>query len=189
MPSLSLHHYLRPLVMPTTVALVGASERPGSVGRIVLENILGGEFRGEFFPVNPNHRKVLGRKSYESLAAIGKHVDLAVIVTPASILRSVLESGAKVKLRAAIVVTEPPAGDPAQQRRWTREIGQIAAKHGIRVVGPGAFGWCAPTSGSTRRSPMSRSLPGRLALVAQSGAVCTAMLDFAATDAASASRT
>ncbi len=180
MPSLSLHHYLRPLVMPTTVALVGASERPGSVGRIVLENILGGEFRGEFFPVNPNHRKVLGRKSYESLAAIGKHVDLAVIVTPASILRSVLESGAKVKLRAAIVVTEPPAGDPAQQRRWTREIGQVAAKHGIRVVGPGAFGLVRTDIGLNASITDVPVVPGRLALVAQSGAVCTAMLDFAA---------
>jgi len=101
MPSLTLHHYLRPLVMPATVALVGASERPGSVGRIVLENILGGEFRGELFPVNPNHRKVLGRKSYASLAAIGKNVDLAVVVTPASMLRAVSLSGRAHQTRRA----------------------------------------------------------------------------------------
>ena len=57
-----LHHYLRPLVTPASVALVGASERPGSIGRIVLENILGSTFQGEFHAINPNHRKVLGRK-------------------------------------------------------------------------------------------------------------------------------
>jgi acetyltransferase len=180
MPTITLHHYLRPLVMPTTVALVGASERPGAVGRIVLENILGSEFRGEFFPVNPNHRKVLGRRSYENLAAIGKNLDLAVIVTPASMLRSVLESGAKVNLKSAIVVTDPPAGDPAYQRRWTREVAQLAARRGIRLVGPGAFGIVRSDIGLNASITDVPVVPGRLALVAQSGAVCTAMLDFAA---------
>ena len=112
---------------------------------------------------------------------IGKPVDLAVIVAPPRALRDILEDGAKARLRAAIVLTDPPATDPAAQRRWTRDVAQLAAKRGIRLVGPGRVRRrSAPTSASTRRSPTSPSLPGRLALVAQSGAVCTAMLDFAA---------
>lgn len=113
MPSIALHHYLRPLVTPASVALVGASERPGSIGRILLENILGSPFQGELHVVNPGHRKVLGRKCHPSLSAIGKPVDLAVVVAPPRSLREILEDGAKVRLRAAIVLTDPPAGDPA----------------------------------------------------------------------------
>jgi len=180
MPSTTLHHYLRPLVTPASVALVGASERPGSVGRIVLENVLGGTFQGEFHAVNPGHRKVLGRKSHATLAAIGKPVDLAVIVAPPKSLRDVLDDAAKVRLRAAIVLTDPPATDPSAQRRWIREIGQHAARRGIRLVGPGAFGLIRTDIGLNASITDVPVAPGRLALVAQSGAVCTAMLDFAA---------
>jgi len=180
MQSTTLHHYLRPLVTPSSVALVGASERPGTLGRIVLENILGSAFDGEFFAVNPMHRKVLGRKSHASLAAIGKPVDLAVIVSPPQTMRATLEDAAKAGVPAAIVLTDPRAADPAAQRRWTRDVGQLAAKRGIRLVGPGAFGIVRTDIGlnaSVTDVPVAR---GHLALVAQSGAVCTAMLDFAA---------
>ena len=67
-----LHHYLRPLIMPASVALVGASGKPGSIGRIVFENLLGGAFHGTLHAVNPNHRRVLARRSHPSLVAIGK---------------------------------------------------------------------------------------------------------------------
>lgn len=180
MPAITLHHYLRPLVTPASVALVGASERPGSVGRIVLENVLGSPYTGELHAVNPGHRKVLGRKCYPSLSAIGKPVDLAVIVAPPKSLRDILEDGAKARLRAAIVLTDPPASDPAAQRRWTRDIAQCAAKRGIRLVGPGAFGIIRTDIGLNASTTDVPVAPGRLALVAQSGAVCTAMLDFAA---------
>ncbi len=175
-----LHHYLRPLVTPASVALVGASERPGSIGRIVLENILGSTFQGEFHAINPNHRKVLGRKCLPTLAAVGKPVDLAVIVAPPRALRDILEDAAKVRLRAAIVLTDPPATDPTAQRRWTRDIAQHAAKRGIRLVGPGAFGLIRTDIGLNASVTDVPVATGRLALVAQSGAVCTAMLDFAA---------
>src|SRR5882757_6529066 len=67
-----MHHYLQPLLAPDSVALVGASERPGSLGRIVYENLLGGGFTGELFAVNPHHRKILARAARPTLAAIGR---------------------------------------------------------------------------------------------------------------------
>lgn len=77
-------HYLRPLLAPVSVALMGASGRAGSLGRLVYENLLGGDFQGELFAVNPRHRRVLGRKAFASLAAIGRPVDLVVICAPAA---------------------------------------------------------------------------------------------------------
>src|SRR4029079_4603360 len=73
-PEPRMHHYLRPLLSPQSVALVGASERAGSLGRVVFENLLGGNFRGELHPVNPNHAKVLARRAYGSIADIGSPV-------------------------------------------------------------------------------------------------------------------
>ena len=173
-------HYLRPLLLPRGVALVGASERPGSLGRIVLENALRGEFAGELHAVNPRHREVLGRKSWPSLSAIGAPVDLAIIAAPSHAIRDVLDDGAAAGLRAAIVLSYPPAGDAAQQRKWTRDIAKLAARRGIRLVGPGAFGLVRSDIGLNASITDVPVLRGRLALIAQSGAVCTAMLDFAA---------
>ena len=79
-----MHHYLSPLLTPKSVALVGASERTGSLGRTVFENLLAGQFHGEIFAVNPNHRRLFGRPAHATLAAIGKPIDLAVIATPPS---------------------------------------------------------------------------------------------------------
>ena len=76
-----LHHYLSPLLKPASVALVGASERPGSVGRTVYENMLVGGYEGPLYAVNPGHRNVLGRPCFASLAAIEAPVDLAIIAT------------------------------------------------------------------------------------------------------------
>ena len=75
-------HYLRPLLAPRSIALVGASERAGSLGRIVYENLLGGGFQGDAFAVNPRHATVLGQRSYASLSALGRSIDLAVICAP-----------------------------------------------------------------------------------------------------------
>jgi acetyltransferase len=90
---MQFRHYLQPLVMPESVALVGASERPGSLGRIVFENLLAGGFKGEIIAVNPKHRSILGHKPVRSLAALPKPVDLAVIAIPCDQVVEVLRQG------------------------------------------------------------------------------------------------
>src|SRR5438105_241817 len=116
-----MQHYLRPLVRPDSVALVGASERPGSVGRIVYENLLAGGYKGPLYAVNPGHRKVLGHEAFESLAAIGAPVDLAIVATPPRVVADVLASGANAQLKIAVVMTAPPA-DTAAAHAWSRDI-------------------------------------------------------------------
>ena len=174
-----MHHALRPLLVPASLALVGASERPGSLGRIVMENLLEGGFAGEALAVNPAHRTVLGRKSWPGLAAIGKPVELVVIAVPCEAVPRVIEEAAAAKARAAILMTAAPAGDAAAARRWSRDVAALAKRHRIRLVGPGAFGVVRTGLGLNATLSDAAALPGRLALVAQSGAVCTAMLDFA----------
>ena len=174
-----MHHHLSPLVKPDSVALVGASERPGSVGRIVYENLLAGGYEGRLYAVNPGHRMVLGRESYPSLAAIGAPVDLAIIATPPREVADVLASGASAHLKIAVVMTGTHGLAVAAGRAWSREVVSVAKRHRIRVVGPGALGVIRPDAHLDATYCAPSALPGRLALIAQSGAVATAMLDFA----------
>jgi acetyltransferase len=174
-----MHHYLRPLLKPASFALVGASERAGSFGRVVLENVAAAGYTGEFYPVNPAHRKLLGHRSWRSVHAIGKPVELVVIAVPCGAVPGVLEDAARARAKAAVLLTSAPAGDQAEAKRWSKEVAAIAAKHGIRLAGPGAFGVIRTDIGLNATVSDVPVLPGRLALIAQSGAVCTAMLDFA----------
>ncbi len=172
-----MRHALAPLLTPGSVALVGASEQAGSLGRTVLENLLAGGFEGELYAVNPKHRTVLGQRCWKSIAHIGKPVDLAVIATPAATIPGILEKAAG-RLRAAALLSFVDL-PPDEAAAWERDVARIARAGGIRLAGPGAFGVIRTDRrlNATFCAPLAR--PGRLALVAQSGAVCTALLDFA----------
>ena len=159
------------------MALVGASEQPGSLGRTVLENLIAGGYEGALHTVNSNRRKVLGRPSHASIASIGEVIDLAVIATPAATIPDILDA-TQGRLRSAAILSFVD-GDDATARAWQRAVGAAASRHRIRLVGPGAFGVVRTDIGLNASFCAPSALPGRLALVAQSAAVCTAMLDFA----------
>jgi len=98
-------HYLTPLFAPSSVAVIGANERPDSAGRILFENLLASGFKGAVFPVNPRHQTVLGRPCYASIKDLEKPVDLAVIATPARTVPEIVEQCGRKKVRAAVVVS------------------------------------------------------------------------------------
>ncbi len=173
-----MQHYLSPLLKPQSVALVGASDQAGSLGRTVYENILAGAFKGPVYAVNPNRRRVFGRRTYSSLGAIGEPVDLAIIAAPPATVPDILEER-KMQIRAAVLMSFPDTDNPSVGRVWRREVLAIAKHRGIRLVGPGAFGIVRTDIGLNATFCAPTALTGRLALVSQSGAVCTAMLDFA----------
>ena len=174
-----LQHYLRRLLVPSAVALVGASEKPASAGRIVFENLLSGDFRGELHAVNPNHRRVLGHRSFKSVTAIGTPIDLALVVVPCAAVPAVLENAAEAGVGAAIIFSAPPVDDD-DAHAWRRDILESARRHRIRLLGPHSFGIMRTNIGLNATLGTTIARPGRLALIAQSGAMCTAMLDFAA---------
>ena len=175
-----MQHYLWPLLRPRSVALIGASERPRSLGRTVYENLLAGAFQGDLYAVNPRHKTVLERPAYASLAAIGAPVDLAIVATPPHAVVSVLDSAADANVKVAVVMTAPAGIDTAAARAWSDDVAATARRRRIRIVGAGALGVIRPVSHLNATYCAPTALPGRLALVAQSGAVATAMLDFAA---------
>ena len=131
--------YLRALLTPASVAVVGASGRAGSMGRILFENVLGGGFAGPIYPVNPNHRRVLTRRSYASLSSVGRPVDLALIATPAGVVPAVLQDAARVGAKAAVIMSAPPP-EAAKARRWSASLETIASTRGVRLLGPYSFG-------------------------------------------------
>ncbi|HEX2389796.1 MAG TPA: GNAT family N-acetyltransferase [Casimicrobiaceae bacterium] len=174
-----MQHYLWPLLRPRSVALVGASERPRSLGRTVYENLLAGGFQGDLYAVNPRHAKVLERPAYRSLAAIGAPIDLAIVAAPPQAVVSVLEAAGEAKIKVAVVMTAPAGIGTAAVRAWSNDVAATAQRNRIRIIGPGALGVIRPASHLNATYCAPTAVPGRLALIAQSGAVATAMLDFA----------
>ena len=173
-------HYLRPLLAPESVALIGASAKAGSLGRIVYQNLLAGGFRGELFAVNPNHATVLERPAFPSLTAIGRPVDLAVICAPPAAVPAILDE-MRQRARGAVILSGAPTAKAVDFHRWRREIAAGARASRVRVVGPASFGVIRTSLGLNASYSAVAAAPGRLSLISQSGAVCGALLDFART--------
>jgi acetyltransferase len=141
--------------------------------------MLAGGYEGPLYAVNPRHGTILGRPSYASLAAIGAPVELAIIATPPHAVADVLRSAKPAKLEVAVVMTAPGGVSTDAVAAWTEEVGAAARASRVRVVGAGALGIIRPEAKLNATYCAPTALPGRLGLIAQSGAVATAMLDFA----------
>jgi acetyltransferase len=174
-----MQHYLRPLLRPDSIALIGASDRVGSLGRTVYENILRGSYSGKLYAVNPRHATVLDRPAYASLAAIGAPIDLAIVATPPRAVSDVIAAAGAAGVKVAIVMTAPAGVDTQAVRAWSDNVAAAARRARVRVVGAGALGVIRPEIGVNATYCVPVATPGHLALVAQSGAVAAAMLDFA----------
>lgn len=163
---------------PRTVAVIGASERPGSVGRTILWNLVSNPFGGTVFPVNPKRSNILGIKTYASIEAVPEQVDLAVIVTPAATVPGVIRECVAAGVKGAIVISAGFKEIGEEGAKLEQEILAEAQKGGMRVVGPNCLGVMRPTSGlnATFASGMART--GNVAFISQSGALLTAILDW-----------
>ena len=168
------------LFEPRSVALIGASDRPHSVGAAVLENLLRGPFHGPISLVNARHPSIRGLTAYPDVAALPSAPDLAVVCTPPATVPAVVETLGARGTRAAIVLT---AGlrDLPDDRGGTLQDTMLAAArpHLLRVLGPNCVGLLVPGIGLDASFAHVPALPGRLAFVSQSGAFVTAVLDWA----------
>ena len=172
-------HYLTPLFAPASVAVVGASEAAGKVGTRVFANIAA-EFRGTLFAVNPKHRAVRGVPCVPSIAALPQRVDLAVIVTPAPTVAAIVAECGQAGIPAAVVVSAGFSETGPEGAAREALLLAAARRHGVRVLGPNCLGLMRPALGLNATFARGGAAAGALALVSQSGAVCTAMLDWAA---------
>lgn len=174
-------HYLLNVFEPTSVAVIGASDRESSVGGQVLRNIREGGFAGDIYAVNPNHKTVQGLKSYASVGTIDHPVDLAVIAIPAKDIPGVLRECGNMGIGAVIVLSAGFSEVGKAGADLQSEIVDIARTHNIALVGPNCLGVMRPRVGLNATFAKSPARRGHVALVAQSGALCTALLDWADT--------
>jgi acetyltransferase len=172
-------HYLAALFEPRSVALVGASERPEKVGGRVMENLRSGGYRGALFAVNPKYANVRGVPCVPSVDRLPQAVDLAVIATPAQTVPGIIERCGAKGIRAAVVITAGFSESGAEGARLEGELLAAAHRHGVRVMGPNCIGLMRLPIGLNATFARGHGLPGTLALVSQSGALCTALLDWA----------
>jgi acetyltransferase len=174
----SVRHSLDPLFKPQSVAVVGASGSPGSVGSILLRNLLENPFGGVVYPINPKRRAVLGVHCYPSLAALPQSVDLAVIATPAATVPHLVKECVEKGIPAAIVISAGFSELGAEGRALESQIRTIA-RGKMRIIGPNCLGLIHPPSNLNASFAATMALPGKLALLSQSGAICTSILDWA----------
>lgn len=171
-------HSLSSVFEPKAVAVIGATEKEGSVGRTILWNLISSPFGGTVFPVNPTRASVLGVKAYPDLRSVPDSIDLAVIVTPAATVPSIMAQCADLGVKGAIVISAGfketgPAGVELE-----RLVLNEVVRGGIRLIGPNCLGLMRPPSGlnATFASRMAR--PGTIGFISQSGALLTAVLDW-----------
>ena len=160
--------------VPKSVAVIGATEFAGSVGRALMENLRA--FRGPVFPVNPKRDRVLGVQAYPSIAAVPERVDLAVIVTPAASVPGIVGECAEAGVQSAVIISAGFKECGAAGAELEREI--LARRGDVRIVGPNCLGIMIPGLGLNATFAASIARSGSVAFLSQSGALCAAILDW-----------
>ena len=173
-----LCNQLDAIFKPNNVALIGASERAGSVSRTILLNLLITPFGGGVFPVNPSRDKVLGIKAYKSISAIPEQVDLAIICIPAKrVLQAVTECG-ESGVRGLIIISAGFKEVGKEGADLENAVLQEARKYNMRIIGPNCLGVMVPTTGLNASFASTMARKGEVAFISQSGALMCAILDW-----------
>ena len=161
------------ILRPGSVAVVGAGRHPGNVGHQVVQSLLAGDFSGTVYPVNPSARAVSGVPAFPALLSVPEPVDLAVVAVPAPAVPGVIDEAASMGVRAVTIITAGFGETGRSGAAVETEMLSTARRHGMRIVGPNCLGVINTDPGirmSATFAPVD-PLPGRLALVSQSGAV------------------
>ncbi len=172
-------HQLESLFNPRSVAVFGASDSETSVGGRVFTNLIRSDFQGEVYPINPKHGEILGRSCHASIEDIREPVDLAVIASPAATVTGIFEQCGAAGVRNAVVLSAGYGETGEAGRGLEQSLRETAARHEIRFIGPNCVGLVRPWFG-LNASFLGSAIPqGKLALISQSGALCSAIADWA----------
>lgn len=168
------------LFNPASVALVGASQRPGSIGAVLSKNLVQGGFKGDIFPVTPKYKEIEGLAAYPDLDSLPKTPDLAVVATPPDTVPGIIRQLGTLGTRSAVVITAGfGEGGSEKGKHLCAEILEAARPHLLRIVGPNCLGIMVPGAGLNASFGHVAPLKGDMAFVAQSGAIQTSVLDWA----------
>jgi acetyltransferase len=149
------------------------------VGGVVFKNLLSSGFKGQIYAINPRRDEVQGRRAYSSLDEIEGPVDLAVVATPAPSIPGIVEACGERGIRMMLILSAGFRETGAEGRRLEDQVTRLVRQYGIRLMGPNCLGLIRPDIGLNATFGNNNAKPGNLALVSQSGAICTAILDWA----------
>ena len=163
---------------PRAVAVIGATERQGSVGRAVLWNLISNPFGATVYPINLNRPNVLGIKAYKNIASVPDPVDLAVVITPAATVPAVINECVKAGVMGAIVISAGFKETGPEGARLEQQVLEEVRRGRMRIIGPNCVGVMRPYSGMNATFAAQIARPGSVGFISQSGALCTATLDW-----------
>ncbi|KPK46493.1 MAG: acetyl-CoA synthetase [Dehalococcoidia bacterium SM23_28_2] len=170
---------LEHLLDPKVIALIGATDREGSVGRSLMENLLRGKEERKIYFVNPKRESAVGEKCWPSIASVPDQADLAIVGTPAETVPQIVEECGQAGVGAMVIISAGfrEAGESGQQLE--KEIAAISDKYGMRILGPNCLGIIRPHTNLNATFLRRNPEPGRVAFISQSGALGSAILDWA----------
>jgi len=177
----AINKNIKSIMNPKSIAVVGATNRPGSVGLAVFRNILTAGFQGVLYPVNPKAKYVQSVKAYPKLEDIPDEVDLAVIIVPAKIVCPILEEAGQKKVKGGIVITAGFKEIGGHGIELENSVKEVIAKYDICLIGPNCLGVINNSDKVRMNASFATKMPkaGNIAFISQSGALCTAVLDYA----------
>lgn len=167
------------LLKPKSVAVVGASAKPGKIGFSLIKNLLDGQFPGRIYPINYNEENILGLKCYPSVQDVNEDIDLVIIATPAQTVPEVIEECGYKKIGQAIIIAAGFAETGPQGKKLQKQVLEVAERNEVRILGPNCLGVISPIN--KLNASFSLNMPDKknIAVLSQSGATCTAILDWA----------
>ncbi len=164
---------------PKTVAIIGASNEEGSVGQILMKNLMMNGFEGKVFPVNIRRKEVMGKKAYQSVGEIPEPIDLAIIATPAKTVPSIVDECGKAGIKGLIIISAGFREIGVEGLALEKQLIALKKKYKLRIIGPNCFGIIRPSL--NLNATFGEMLPkvGNIAFISQSGALGSAILDWA----------
>ncbi|QDV16065.1 Succinyl-CoA ligase [ADP-forming] subunit alpha [Gimesia panareensis] len=170
---------LEKIFHPHSIAVVGASQRPLSVGQTVFQNLLDGGFQGPVYPVNPKHDRLGDHPCYAQIADIPGKVDLAVICTPAKTIPAIIEQCGEAGIRGIVILSAGFRETGEAGKKLEQQVRDLARHYsGMRIIGPNCLGIMAPYAKLNASFATDMPLKGNVAFISQSGALCTSILDW-----------
>ena len=163
---------------PKSVAVVGATPTAGKIGNILIENLFSDGYKGKIFFVNPNYQEILGMSCYKSIMDCPGTVDMAVIVVPAKLVPEILEQVGQKGTKAVTIISAGFSEGDAEGKERERLVLEIAHKHELRIVGPNSLGVISPHARLNASFARASPLKGSIAFFSQSGAFCTAAIEY-----------
>jgi len=169
---------LDPFFRPSSIAVIGATPTPGKIGNIVIENLYGDGYRGKIFLVNPNHAEILGMPCLPSVLDCPGKVDMAIVVVPANSVLEVLDQAGRKGVKGAVVISAGFSEGAEEGKEREKALVATARMYGMRIVGPNSLGVIAPHISMNASFARTSPLKGSIAFFSQSGAFCTAAIEY-----------